>query len=246
MNELPHLSPRGVAVIKKWEGFYPKAYKDPVGVLTIGYGSITNRSLGIKVVPGMKIDEATALDYLSREVIQFEDRLAKLLKVQVTQGQWDALCVWGYNVGIGNVERSTLLKVLNQGKYKAVPVQLMRWTMARSRDTGEWIKLRGLVNRRNDEVRLWNGEAIKEVPDENHIVVQVPKGDMKAQVNDKALEQTVTKSHTGKTVIAQIVGGIVTGVTSGDPTVLFLCSLVVAAGLYIGYRKWKDLREFVQ
>lgn len=246
MSTLPRISPRGIAVIKKWEGLYVKAYKDPVGVWTIGYGSITNPELGITVAPGMRIDEATALDYMAREIVQFEGRLSKLLKVPLTQGQWDTLGAWGYNVGIGNVSQSTLLNVLNQGKYKAVPAQLQRWTMGRSRDTGQWIKLRGLVNRRNDEIKLWNDEAISDVQDVGYVPVRVPQTDLKAQINSKALEQTVTKSQTGKTVIAQIVGGIVVGVTSGDPTVLFLCSLVVAAGLYIGYRKWKDLREFVQ
>ena len=99
---------------------------------------------------GDRITKEQAEKLLIEDVRQFEAAINKLVKVALKQGQFDALVVFCYNVGIGAFERSTLLSVLNMGRYADVPAQLMRWTKVKGKE------LSGLVNRRNAEVLLWN------------------------------------------------------------------------------------------
>ena len=244
---IAHVSSGGLALIKKWEGLYLKAYKDPVGIWTIGYGSITNRRLGIIVDSSSVLSsEAVALDYMEREIIDFEDDMGRLIKVPLTQNQWDCLVSFIFNVGIGNFANSTLLKVLNNGRYKAVPTQLSRWNKARSRKTGKILTLQGLTNRRNDEIRMWNGEAVTNVAPPGHTPVSIPKEDLKPTINNAAVKQATTQSPTGKLAGMQILVGVATALKAGDPVVVALCGVIAVMGAYILYRKVRDLKEFVQ
>jgi len=138
------ISQKGLDAIKTFEGLRLDAYLCPAGVWTIGYG--TTRG----VMKGDRITKEQAEKLLIEDVRQFEAAINKLVKVALKQGQFDALVVFCYNVGVGAFERSTLLSVLNMGRYADVPAQLMRWTKVKGKE------LSGLVNRRNAEVLLWN------------------------------------------------------------------------------------------
>lgn len=173
------LSKRGAALIAKWEGFFPRAYLDPVGVVTIGYGTINNAQLGIRVRMGDTITKAKAVEWMMLEIVDMEKQVAKLVKVPLTQYQWDCIMSFTYNCGVGNLKRSTLLKRLNAGEYDIVPAELMKWTKARRRSDNQYIQLRGLINRRADEGRMWRNEAISEVPPPEINVV--PRADMRSE-----------------------------------------------------------------
>lgn len=175
---MPQISKRGVALIAKWEGFFPRAYRDPVGVVTIGYGSINNPQLGIRVKMGDTITKEKAVEWKMLEITQMEKQIARLVKVPLTQHQWDALVSFTYNCGIGNFSRSTLLKKLNKGDYNAIPAELMKWTLARRRSDNKYIRLQGLVNRRTDEARMWRNEPISEIPPA--VINTAPRVDMRA------------------------------------------------------------------
>lgn len=146
------ISPEGLALIKQWEGCKLRAYKDAVGVWTIGYGST-----GAHVRPGMTITQAEADNLLIADLARFERAVEKLVKVPLSDGQFAALVSFAFNVGEGKggFETSTLLKKLNAGNYAAVPSELQKWVKGTDPRTGKKITLSGLVNRRAAEAGLW-------------------------------------------------------------------------------------------
>jgi lysozyme len=142
-------SSRGLDLIKQFEGFEPKAYVCPAGVLTIGYGST-----GKHVARGQTItrDEATAL--LAKDVVRFEKAVNKL-GVKLTQNQFDALVAFVYNVGEGNFATSTLARRLKAGDMAGAAAQFAVWNKARVK--GVLTVLNGLTRRRAAEAALFAG-----------------------------------------------------------------------------------------
>lgn len=133
----------GLDLIKKSEGFRAQAYLDTGNVPTIGYGT----TKGVKM--GQVITEGQASIYLARDVASAEATVTKMVKVPLTQNQFDALVCFVYNVGSGNFSSSTLLRQLNLGMYDTVPTQLLRW----NKDNGRVIN--GLTTRRENEGKLF-------------------------------------------------------------------------------------------
>lgn len=133
----------GLNLIKKSEGFRAQAYLDTGKVPTIGYGT----TKGVKM--GQVITEEQATIYLMRDVASAEATVSKLVKVPLTQNQFDALVCFVYNVGSGAFSTSTLLRQLNLGMYDTVPTQLLRW----NKDNGRVIN--GLTTRRQNEGALF-------------------------------------------------------------------------------------------
>lgn len=136
---MPHLD-----MIKRWEGLRLRAYQDMGGVWTIGYGHTHT------VVPGMAIDRAEAERLLRVDVAWAEEAVDRLVRVPLNTNQRAALISWVYNIGETQAASSTLMEALNAGEYDAVPGQLARWVY----DEGRIIK--GLQNRRADEIALWH------------------------------------------------------------------------------------------
>jgi lysozyme len=142
-------SQAGIALIKHHEGLRLKAYRDAVGVWTIGYGHTRG------VTNGQTITPAQADGFLGVDLLLFEATIVQLVTVRLNQGQFDALVSFAFNIGAGKFRTSTLLRELNKGHYDAVPAQLMRWT--KGNVNGRMIELPGLVTRRRDEAALWRG-----------------------------------------------------------------------------------------
>lgn len=138
----------GLNAIKAFEGLYLKAYRCPAGVWTIGWGSTEG------VYEGQTISRAQAESMLQQELARFETGVQKLVKVPLTQHQFDALVSFSYNVGLGALGRSTLLRKLNAGDYAAVPAQLARWNQGGGR------VLAGLVKRRRIEGEMWTRPGV--------------------------------------------------------------------------------------
>ncbi len=135
---------KGLDLIKSFEGFEPKAYICPAGVLTIGYGTTSN------VKKNQIVTESQATDLLMKDCTKFEKVVNASVKVPLTQNQFDALVSFVYNVGPGNFQASTLLKVLNAGGYDQVAAQMLRW------NKGGGKVLAGLTRRRKAEGVLFN------------------------------------------------------------------------------------------
>ncbi|AKE09198.1 lysozyme [Serratia liquefaciens] len=142
------VSNAGISLIKEFEGCRLKAYQDSVGVWTIGYGW-TQPVDGRKIGPGMVIDQATAERLLKCGLVQYEQGVNQLVKVIITQGQFDALVSFAYNLGLRSLSTSTLLRKLNAGDKHGAADEFGKWVNAGG------VRLNGLVKRREAERKLF-------------------------------------------------------------------------------------------
>jgi lysozyme len=134
-------------LIREFEGFRSETYLDVAGLPTIGYG---HKLLHPDSFPdGCTRDLAEQM--LACDVDDTEEAVKRLVKVPLTQGQFDALVDFTYNLGQGRLADSTLLKNLNAGKYEDAGRELLRWCRA----GGEIVP--GLERRREAELALWRG-----------------------------------------------------------------------------------------
>lgn len=141
------LSQNGLDLIKGFEGLRLSAYQDSAGVWTIGYGHTGN------VKPGDRITQAEAERLLQQDTAWAQQAVRDQVKVPLTQGQFDALTSFTFNLGAGALEKSTLLKKLNAGDYAGAQAEFGKWVHA----GGE--VLQGLVRRRAAEADLFGGSA---------------------------------------------------------------------------------------
>lgn len=120
------ISENGLNFIKSNEGLRLKPYLCPAKIPTIGYGS-TFYLDGTKVTLNDKsITEDEATDMLEA-LIEKEFDIAPLLKVKVTQNQFDALTDFVYNIGMPRFRTSTLLKYVNQGEFLRASAEFILW-----------------------------------------------------------------------------------------------------------------------
>ena len=145
------ISEEGISLIKHFEGCGLEAYQDSIGIWTIGYGTIK----GVKEGDQINQDEAEHL--LQEEMPEYEGYINEMVNVPLEQNQFDALCSWVFNLGPTNLQSSTLLKVLNEGKYDEVPDQIVRWNKAGGQ------VLKGLVKRRQAEADMFEGKKWERV-----------------------------------------------------------------------------------
>lgn len=139
-----NISENGVNLIKNFEGLRLKTYKCSANKLTIGYGHT-----GYDVKEGMEISEEQAEELLKKDLMIHCNNVSKLVKVPLTQNEFDALVSFEYNVGYGNFSKSTLLKLINSGNKKEASNEFDRWVYANKK------KLIGLVKRRKTEKELF-------------------------------------------------------------------------------------------
>lgn len=133
------LSAAALVGIVAHEGYVQDAYQDIVGVWTIGYGTTE----GVK--QGQKTDPVKALQRALTDINTFEGALKQCVKVPLHQYEYDAYISFAYNVGTTAFCKSTLVRLLNEGKYEDACRQLDRWVYAGGK------KVNGLVNRRQEE-----------------------------------------------------------------------------------------------
>lgn len=132
-------SEAGINFIKRWEGFRSRAYLCPANVLTIGYGHTRS------VVPNQTITEHQGVQLLKQDLQRFEQAVNNLVTVPIKAQQFDALVSFAFNCGVDAFARSTLLRRLNEGNYKAAASEFHKWVYA-----GKKV-LPGLVRRRREE-----------------------------------------------------------------------------------------------
>ena len=143
-------SQKGFDLIKTFEGLRLKAYPDPAtgaDPWTIGYGATRGVTKGMAIT----VDQAERM--LQNDVARFEPELERLLKVTVSQNQWDALMSFVYNLGSANLASSTLLKLLNAGDFRGAAGQFPRWNKAAGKE------MPGLTKRRLAEQSLFLSAA---------------------------------------------------------------------------------------
>jgi lysozyme len=141
-----NISQEGISLIKKFEGCELEAYKCAAGVWTIGYGHTKD------VKEGDSILKEDAESMLMHELQKYCNDVDIAVKVDLKQNEFDALVSWTYNLGLTNLNSSTMLRVLNEGKHNEVPAQIKRWNKA----SGQ-VK-QGLVRRREAEALMFEGK----------------------------------------------------------------------------------------
>lgn len=135
----------GIDLIKSFEGLRTRSYRDPVGILTIGYGST-----GPHVMPGMSITEEQAEALLRQDVARFEAGVQAYLRdAPATDNEFAALVSLAFNIGLGAFRRSTVLRQHRAGRKKLAAAAFLLWVRAGKRT------LKGLVRRRDAERRLY-------------------------------------------------------------------------------------------
>lgn len=147
----------GLDLIKSFEGWRAEAYRDAVGVWTIGYGH-TAMAGAPRPVAGMVITRAQGEQLLRSDLLIYEAAVNQALTIVVSQNQFDALVSFCYNVGPGNFRTSSVLRYTNQGRFAEVPGRLMLWNKAKGR------VLRGLTRRRTAEAALYITPGLRGVP----------------------------------------------------------------------------------
>lgn len=156
-----NLSDSGLSAIKSHERLRLQAYPDPGSKdglpVTIGYGS-TRRMDGATWQLGDTITEAQALTLLRRDVSEAESAVNRLVKVPLSQSQFDALVSFTFNVGIGAFELSTLLRRLNAGDYDGAAEEFDRWI------NNDGKPLAGLVRRRRAEREMFESVPAPSAP----------------------------------------------------------------------------------
>lgn len=135
------ITPEGLALIRQFEGFSATPYRCPGGYLTIGYGHVVRDASAITA----PITRQQAVLLLKEDVRQAQLAALRLIHVPLTDGQYDALVSFTFNLGAGALQRSTLRRVVNREAHAEVPDQLRRWVWADGR------RLAGLIRRREAE-----------------------------------------------------------------------------------------------
>lgn len=137
-----YVSTQGIEHTAEKEGLIYTAYPDP-GTKGVPWTICYGHTKGVK--PGMRASQAQCEQWLAEDLYEAEKAVQRHVRVPLTQGQYDALVSFVFNVGEGQFRTSTLLRKLNQGDYKGACDQFPLWVYANKR------VLNGLVKRRTEE-----------------------------------------------------------------------------------------------
>lgn len=140
---------RGLALIKAWEGCKLEAYRDAVGVWTIGYGH-TWAAGNPRPAQGMKITQARAEEILIVDLIQYERAVINALTTEPNENQFAAMVSLCFNIGPGNFSKSSVVRYWNAGMPDKAAAAFLLWNKAGGKI------LKGLANRRAAEIKLFN------------------------------------------------------------------------------------------
>lgn len=143
-----------IQLIKQFEDLRLTPYLCPSGVPTIGYGHTSGVSLSI-----LPITEAEATDMLQDDIVRFERAVSEAVTLPLEQHEFDALVSFAFNVGVGALRTSTLLRHLNAGDRAAAAAEFPKWN--KGRRGRQLVVMPGLVARRAEERRLFEGRAGK-------------------------------------------------------------------------------------
>lgn len=137
-------SKKGLALTESFEGLRTTAYQDQVGVWTIGYGHTRG------VYPGMTCTEEQANQWLEEDACDCENDLNTHAKVPLTQNEFDAMVDFCINLGKGALNGSTLLHLVNEGRFSEAANEFEKWDHAGGKVVA------GLLRRRQAEENLFN------------------------------------------------------------------------------------------
>jgi lysozyme len=235
------ISDDGVNLVKKFEGLHRvqpdgmvHAYRCPAGKWTCGWGACKG------VRSGTKWTKEYCEMRLIEDLAEHSKAVKKYVSVPLSQGQFDALTSFVFNLGEGNFRSSTLLKKLNKGLYDDVPEQIMRWNKARV--DGKLTPLKGLTRRRAAEAAIFSRDAAMPSDEGGPDMVQKPTSEA-----PKSLAKSKTMAGVGiagtATAMNEMAGQLQGLVAYADSlkTIFLLCAI---GGIALAaYARWKDNKE---
>ena len=235
------ISKAGIKLVKEFEGLHRlkddnlvHSYKCPAGVWSVGYGSTKD------VYSDTKWTREYCEERLMDDLNEHAKAITKYVTVPLTQGQYDALTSFIFNLGENAFKNSTLLTKLNKSLYHEVPEQFMRWNKARVK--GTLTPLAGLTRRRAAEAALFSADAEMTTEDGAPTMVQKP-----VATATKSLAKSKTMAGAGIAGLATTlneVSGQIQGLVSYAPmlkTIFLVCAL---GGISLAaYARFKDNRE---
>lgn len=146
------VSEQGLGLTKLSEGFVDRLYNDAAHFCSIGYGHLVKKA----PCDGTEVDEFRGViseprgaALLMTDMQRAEQVVMQLVTIELTDGQYGALCDFTYNVGAGNLAQSTLLRAINSNDLQLVPHEFRRWVLAGGREVA------GLRVRRDREIDLF-------------------------------------------------------------------------------------------
>jgi|TARA_B110000238_G_scaffold59970_1_gene65545 lysozyme len=235
------VSDDGVTLVKKFEGLHRvqpdgmvSAYRCPAGKFTCGFGATRGVRSGTKWTK--EYCEMRLIDDLN----DHGKAVKKYVQVPLSQGQYDALVSFVFNLGEGAFRSSTLLKHLNKGLYDDVPEQLMRWNKARI--DGKLTPLKGLTRRRAAEAAIFSRDALMPSDEGGPEMVQKPTSEApKSLMKSKTMAGAgIAGMATGLNEVAGQMQGLVAYADSLK-TVFLLCAI---GGIALAaYARYKDNKE---
>lgn len=143
MNEILRVSPEGISLIKRFEGFSTSPYRCPAGYWTIGYGHLLNH------LPAASLTQQEGEFLLKQDIQKAESAVHRMVPVPLTQHQFDALVSFTYNLGAGALQRSTLRQKILRQEHDLAALEFPKWVYAGGR------KMAGLARRRHAEALLY-------------------------------------------------------------------------------------------
>lgn len=146
-----HVTNQGLALIKRFEGFSATPYLCPAGWWTIGWGAIQGLDGQPVTAATPSVTEEKAEALLLRDVAVAERAVLRLISAPLTDGRFDALAPFVFNLGGGALQRSTLRRKVNREDHAYVPDEFRKWVW------GGGHKLPGLTRRREAEAVLYEG-----------------------------------------------------------------------------------------
>jgi len=201
----------GIAIIKGHESLRLKAYYDPVGVLTVGFGH-TSAAGAPQVTPGMTITKAEAEAILRRDLAKFERTVLDAVSVPLNDNEFAALVSFCFNVGATNFRKSSVLRCVNDRQFDRVPSRLALWNKGGGR------VLPGLVRRRKEEGELFMAPAGPQEPVQPQKPVMA--GMVPVEAETPASEPRRPTKH-GKTLIkSRTMQGAVASEMAGSAVVI--------------------------
>lgn len=225
------ISQRGIDVIKKFEGFRDKAYQDIVGIWTIGFGF----TKGVK--QGDTTTLAESITRLRSELKDYEDVINEVCTVVPNQNEFDAMCSLAWNIGVGGIRKSSVIKAHNRGDKDAAAAAFLLWNKAGGK------QVRALTTRRRAEANLYLepvGYSVATMPQS----VDEPKPLGQSSMNRASVIGGGTAAIATVTEVAQSVSNMKTsidGLGTWWPVPALLIVTIVACGFLI-YKRWQ-LRE---
>ncbi len=147
LNPRMEYSGEGLAFTAQHEGRKYKAYRDSGGIWTCGNGHTAG------VSPSTVCDDALADEWLREDTQNAVNAVNNLVSVSLTQGEFDSLVDFTFNIGIRAFAESTMVVLLNQGDYAGAALQFERWDLCKG------VVVAGLLNRRKDEEEEFKGDS---------------------------------------------------------------------------------------